>query len=198
MELKNELVVQAPLQQAWPLLLDVASIAECVPGGELVEKIDDRSFKGRVSVKLGPILLTFEGIANFTEIDEANHRTRVEARGSDKKGRGTAQADLVMQLIPDGAFTKVSIVTDLQLAGSVAQYGRASGLLAEVSQHLLDDFSENLNRRIRNSPAPGDVDNVGQHPVVTSTATPISAWTIVVRTLSSSLMRLLKKLTGNA
>lgn len=198
MELKNELVVQAPLQQAWPLLLDVASIAECVPGGELVEKIDDRSFKGRVSVKLGPILLTFEGIANFTEIDEANHRTRVEARGSDKKGRGTAQADLVMQLIPDGAFTKVSIVTDLQLAGSVAQYGRASGLLAEVSQHLLDDFSENLNRRIRNSPAPGDVDNVGQHPVVTSAATPISAWTIVVRTLSSSLMRLLKKLTGNA
>lgn len=198
MELKNELVVQAPLQQAWPLLLDVASIAECVPGGELVEKIDDRSFKGRVSVKLGPILLTFEGIANFTEIDEANHRTRVEARGSDKKGRGTAQADLVMQLIPNGAFTKVSIVTDLQLAGSVAQYGRASGLLAEVSQHLLDDFSENLNRRIRNSPAPGDVDNVGQHPVVTSTATPISAWTIVVRTLSSSLMRLLKKLTGNA
>jgi uncharacterized protein len=197
-ELKNELVVQAPLQQAWPLLLDVASIAECVPGGELVEKIDDRSFKGRVSVKLGPILLTFEGIANFTEIDEANHRTRVEARGSDKKGRGTAQADLVMQLIPDGAFTKVSIVTDLQLAGSVAQYGRASGLLAEVSQHLLDDFSENLNRRIRNSPAPGDVDNVGQHPVVTSAATPISAWTIVVRTLSSSLMRLLKKLTGNA
>ena len=198
MELKNELVVQAPLQQAWPLLLDVASIAECVPGGELVEKIDDRSFKGRVSVKLGPILLTFGGIANFTEIDEANHRTRVEARGSDKKGRGTAQADLVMQLIPDGAFTKVSIVTDLQLAGSVAQYGRASGLLAEVSQHLLDDFSENLNRRIRNSPAPGDVDNVGQHPVVTSAATPISAWTIVVRTLSSSLMRLLKKLTGNA
>ena len=198
MELKNELVVQAPLQQAWPLLLDVASIAECVPGGELVEKIDDRSFKGRVSVKLGPILLTFEGIANFTEIDEANHRTRVEARGSDKKGRGTAQADLVMQLIPNGAFTKVSIVTDLQLAGSVAQYGRASGLLAEVSQHLLDDFSENLNRRIRNSPAPGDVDNVGQHPVVTSAATPISAWTIVVRTLSSSLMRLLKKLTGNA
>src|SRR6185312_1866494 len=153
MELKNELEVRAPIEKAWPLLLDVASIAECVPGGELVEKINDRSFKGRVSVKLGPVLMTFEGIANFIEISEEQHRTRVEARGSDKKGRGTAHANVVMQLTPNGVSTAVSIVTDLQLAGSVAQYGRASGLLAEVSRHLVDDFSANLNKRIESAAA---------------------------------------------
>ena len=198
MELKNEFEVRAPAERAWPLLLDVASIAGCVPGGELVEKLDDRSFKGRISVKLGPVVMAFEGVARFTEIDDVGRRTRVEARGSDKKGRGTAQANVVMQLVPNGAATKVSIITDLQLAGSVAQYGRASGLLAEVSQHLVDEFSANLNRRIGNSAA--DVAAAGSKAatVADDRAAPISAWTIVMRVLSNSIARLFRRLTGHA
>jgi carbon monoxide dehydrogenase subunit G len=136
------------VEQAWPLLLNVADIARCVPGGELLDRLDDRSFKGRVTVKLGPILLTFEGIAKFTEIDSAAHRARVEAIGTDKKGRGTAQAAVTMQVVPIGSTSKVTVVTDLQLSGAVAQYGRASGLIAEVSQQLVNEFAENLNQLI--------------------------------------------------
>jgi carbon monoxide dehydrogenase subunit G len=198
-ELKNEFEVSVPIEQAWPLLLDVASVAECVPGGELVEKISDRSFKGRISVKLGPVLLTFEGLATFNEIDEGTHCARVEARGTDKKGRGTAQANVVIRLLPNGTVTKVSIVTDLQLAGSVAQYGRASGLIAEVSQHLVDDFSANLNRRIAQSVA-GAATGEGDTPAapLRSTARPVSALEIAFRVLSNALARLFKKLAGNA
>lgn len=199
MELKNEFEVSAPVEQAWPFLLDVTSVAECVPGGELLEKLNNRSFKGRISVKLGPVLLAFEGIANFTKIDEISHCTRVEAQGTDKKGRGTAQANVAMQLIPNGAATKVLIVTDLQLAGSVAQYGRAAGLIAEVSQHLVDEFAANLNRRIGSSSAAAATDGANTpttppHPAVQ----PISAWKIALRVLSNSIARLLKGLTGNA
>lgn len=190
MELKNEFEVGVPAEQAWPLLLDVASVAECVPGGELVEKIDDRTFKGRISVKLGPVLLAFEGIAHFTEIDETAHFARVEARGSDKKGRGTAQANVAMQLAPNGAGTRVSIVTDLQLAGSVAQYGRASGLLATVSQHLIDEFSANLNRRIAGSAAPAAAASPATPP---HRPAPISAWKVAWRILSDAIARLFKK-----
>jgi uncharacterized protein len=197
-ELKNEFEVRAPVEQAWPLLLDVVSIAECVPGGELLEKINDRSFKGRISVKLGPVLLAFEGIADFTKIDETSHCTRVEARGSDKKGRGAAQASVVMQLAPNGAATKVLIVTDLQLAGSVAQYGRASGLLAEVSQHLVDEFSANLNRRIVNSTARAGTEGPNSSAATPNSTTPISAWKIALQVMSNSIARLFKGHTGDA
>ena len=199
MELKNEFEVSAPIEQAWALLLDVASVAECVPGGELIERISDRLFKGRISVKLGPVLLAFEGVTNFTEIDEAAHCTRIEARGSDKKGRGTALANVVMRLIASGDATKVSIVTDLQLAGSVAQYGRASGLIAEVSQHLADAFSTNLNRRIGHAAAVAATDvNGSPDALARSVAKPISALGVAFRILTNSIARLFKRLTGNA
>jgi len=148
-------------------------------------------------VKLGPVLMTFEGIANFIEISEEQHRTRVEARGSDKKGRGTAHANVVMQLTPNGASTAVSIVTDLQLAGSVAQYGRASGLLAEVSRHLVDDFSANLNKRIESAAA-----GAGRNHLESSLApspmrtAPISAWRIALRILANSIARLFRGNSG--
>lgn len=197
MELKNEFEVNAPVEQAWPLLLDVADIAQCVPGGELLERLDDRSFKGRVSVKLGPILLTFEGIAKFVEIDSAAHRARVEARGADKKGRGAAQATVTMQLTAMGSSSKVSVVTDLQLSGSVAQYGRASGLIAEVSQQLVNEFAGNLNRRIGESTAVGAAADgrIASGPPSHSVAKPISGFRLAWRLLGNILARIFNNFT---
>jgi uncharacterized protein len=193
-ELKNEFTVNAPVEQAWPLLLDVASIADCVPGGELVEKVDDRSFKGRVSVKLGPVLLTFEGDANLVETNEGDRRVRVKARGTDKKGRGTAQANVVMQLAPQGTASTVSIVTDLQLAGTVAQYGRATGLIAEVSRQLVGEFAANVNRRIETLAPSPEIAPVAAQQLG---AKPISAGRLALRVLSAWMARLFGAATGN-
>lgn len=153
MKLTNEFSVPVSVPEAWPLLLNVERIASCMPGAELVEKIDDDSYKGRVSVQLGPVALTFDGIAKFTEIDDAGRRACVSASGSDKKGRGGAHATVAFRLEPSGASSRVVIDTDLQLSGSIAQYGRASGLISEVAKELIRQFAENLAREIQ-KPAP--------------------------------------------
>ena len=188
MQLKNEFEVDVPVGQAWPLLLDVASVVECVPGAELLEKLDDGGFKGCVSVKLGPVLLTFEGVAKFDEIDAAAHRARVNARGADKKGRGSAIATVTMQLTADGDSSKVTAITDLQLSGTVAQYGRASGLIADVSQQLVDDFAKNLNRRITEAATPA----ASVAPTMHEPAKPISGFGFISRLLFRSLARLVR------
>jgi hypothetical protein len=36
----------------------------------------------------------------------------------------------------------------MSLAGAVAQYGRAQGVIADVSQVLVDTFAQNLSRHI--------------------------------------------------
>jgi carbon monoxide dehydrogenase subunit G len=193
-ELKNEFEVNMPADRAWPLLLDVPEIVQCVPGAELLNKLDDRSFKGRVSIKLGPILLTFDGIAKFAEIETATHRTRVEARGTDKKGRGSAQATVMMQVIPNGALSKVSLVTDLQLFGSIAQYGRASGLIADVSAQLVDEFAANLNRRIMESVSTSVSADTrsAPKPATRAPVKAISGFGFALRVLWRSLTRLFR------
>jgi hypothetical protein len=48
--------------------------------------------------------------------------------------------------------TKCTVHTDLSISGKVAQFGR--GALADVSDKLLAQFSENLNQLISAAPAP--------------------------------------------
>ena len=165
MKLTNEFEVPVPVEEAWPLLLDVERIIPCMPGAELLERIGDSAYKGRVSVQLGPVLLTFEGVAKFVDIDQAARRARVEAQGTDKKGRGGAHATVVFALMPAGSSSRVVIDTDLQLSGSVAQYGRASGLITSIAKELVGQFAEafDLLARFR-IPAAAEVGRIaGEH-----------------------------------
>jgi hypothetical protein len=80
MEFDNAFEVPLPPAQAWEVLLDISRIAPCMPGAELTEVIDERTYKGRISVRLGPVALTFAGTVRFEDIDAANHRARVKGR----------------------------------------------------------------------------------------------------------------------
>ena len=64
-----------------------------MPGAELTEVVDDKTYKGKIAVRLGPVALTFAGLVTFEEIDNANRTARVRAQGTDAKGRGSAQGD---------------------------------------------------------------------------------------------------------
>ena len=71
MELQNTFEVPLPPSEAWEVLLDIERIAPCLPGARLTEVVDERTFKGEVSVRLGPVALTFAGKATLEEIDGA-------------------------------------------------------------------------------------------------------------------------------
>lgn len=156
MKLTNSFEVPMPVEEAWPLLMDIERIVPCVPGAELVETIEDDTFKGKVSVRLGPVTLAFDGIARFTEIDDVAYQARMEAQGTDRQGRGGAQVNVdfrLESLDDDSRHTQVLIDTDLNLSGSIAQYGRASGMIADVAAQIIDQFASCLHRQIAASHA---------------------------------------------
>jgi carbon monoxide dehydrogenase subunit G len=153
MQLTNSFTVPAEPARAWAILLDVPRIAPCMPGAELTEVVDDRTYKGNAKVRVGPVSLSFAGTAQITAIDEAAHKAHVVASGSDAKGRGGAQADVDFAMVPTdlengSAGTRVDIVTELTLSGSVAQYGRASGLIEEIARQIVDQFAGNLRELV--------------------------------------------------
>jgi uncharacterized protein len=143
-EINNEFEVPLDADGAWKILLDIERIMPCVPGAELIEIIDESTYKGKVSVKLGPVSLSFVGNAQFAELDPANKRAKVLAKGSDTKGRGGANANVVFRIEPAAAGAKVFVQTNVNLSGSVAQYGRGTGVIQGVASQLTAQFAENL------------------------------------------------------
>jgi carbon monoxide dehydrogenase subunit G len=152
MRLENHFDVPLAPPQAWRVLLDIERVAPCLPGAELIEVIDPQTYKGRVSVRLGPVAVSFVGTAKIEEADEAAHRVRVKASGTEAKGRGGAQAVVEFTLAPTAPRTShVHIVTDLTLNGAVAQYGRGAAMIADMAQQMVNRFAENLKVQIEGS-----------------------------------------------
>jgi carbon monoxide dehydrogenase subunit G len=148
MQLNNSFTVPAAPDVAWQVLLDVPRIAPCMPGAELTEVVGEHSYKGNAKLRVGPVNLTFSGTAEITELDAAARTATVHAAGNDTKGRGAAEADVVFALVEDGGQTRVDITTELNLTGSVAQYGRASGLIDAIAGQIISDFATNLEAEI--------------------------------------------------
>jgi uncharacterized protein len=146
-ELDNSFTVPVPPEQAWDVLLDVETIAPCMPGAS-VTSVEGDEVQGQVKVKLGPLSLSYKGTAKFTEKDEASRTIVLEATGKETRGAGTASANVQASLKPGDAAgsTLVSIHTSLNVTGRPAQFGRS--LLPEVSGKLIAQFATNLEAMI--------------------------------------------------
>jgi carbon monoxide dehydrogenase subunit G len=135
------------------VLLDIERIAPCMPGAAL-DSVDGDDFTGRVKVKLGPINLTYQGKASFIEKDEAAHKAVIDARGKDQRGNGTAAAVVTAKLAAEGAITRVDVLTDLNITGRPAQFGR--GVMTDVGNKLLGQFADKLAAQLGEGDAQGD------------------------------------------
>ncbi|HEX9465552.1 MAG TPA: SRPBCC family protein [Alphaproteobacteria bacterium] len=195
MEFDNAFDVPLPPAQAWAVLMDVRRVAPCMPGAELTEIVDDRTFKGKVSVRLGPVALTFAGTAQFEEIDAAAHTAKIKASGTDAKGRGGAQSVVSFGLEPAGSGSKVLVHTNLNLSGAVAQYGRGAGMIQDVANQLIKQFAASLKTEIaRSEPAAGAAESSAGAAIAppaspAPAAKPISGFALLLRSLWAGLLR---------
>lgn len=146
MQIENQFTVQAPVDELWAFLLDVEMIAPCMPGAELTETVDERTWKGKVNMKLGPVSLSFAGTVEIDERDDSDHRVKLHAKGMEQKGKGAANASVTSWLEPSADGTTVRMVADVQLMGALAQLSR--GLLPEVSKQLTAQFAQCLRETI--------------------------------------------------
>ncbi len=171
---ENAFEVKLPPAEAWDVLLDVPRVARCLPGAELTERIDDRTWKGKVAVKLGPVALAFAGTASFAEIDAAARRVTITGAGAEAKGRGRAQAAFRIALAAAGTGrTRVTATTDVTLSGAVAQYGRGAGVLKSVADEIVARFAANLAAELeREQPAATAVPDAAPAPLAPPAAEP--------------------------
>jgi carbon monoxide dehydrogenase subunit G len=141
-EFNNEFRVAVPPATTWEVLTDVERVALCLPGADLLS-VDGDQFTGAVKIKVGPITVSYKGMASFLEKDAAAQRVVLKADGKETRGNGNAAAVVTAQLKGDGpATTTVIITTDLTISGKAAQFGR--GVLADVATNLIGQFAKRL------------------------------------------------------
>ncbi len=171
MQLENSFTVPVPIDEAWRVLLDIERIAPCMPGAVL-DSVEGDAFTGRVKVKLGPIALTYAGKASFVEKDEAAHRAVIDAKGKDQRGNGTAAATITAKLLGEGSTTRVDVLTDLNITGRPAQFGR--GVMTDVGNKLLGQFADKLAAQLGEGDAQGDADRASAAASAAATATGVA------------------------
>ena len=199
MEFDNEFEVPAPLDQTWEMLMDIQRIAPCVPGAELTEIVDEKTYKGKISVKLGPVSLTFNGQTTFEELDAENYSAKLKAQGTDSKGRGGAHANVAFRMESNDNGTKVIIDTSLQLSGAVAQYGRGVGMVKDLSQQIIGQFAENLKNNVIDAEieaekeidlGKADIETVPPQETSPPTAAPVQVASIGLMVIWNAIKRL--------
>lgn len=173
MLIENSFHVALPIDEAWAVLSDLPRIAPCMPGAELTE-VDGEDHHGIVKVKVGSINTQYRGTATIQQADAAAHRLVVEARGHETRGQGRASATITAQLTPESDGTTVAVVTELQVSGRVAQFGR--GVLQDVSSKLVEQFVDELQQEVAGAPQAALADTVttGEPADATSDSTPTS------------------------
>jgi carbon monoxide dehydrogenase subunit G len=139
MKLENEFSVNVPLERAWETLLDIETVAGFLPGAKIEPTDEEGVFKGAMKIRVGPMSMSYQGTARLASVDEENRTVDLEVRAKEAKGQGTAAAVIHNQVVDENGATRVKAVTDLQVTGRQAQFGR--GIMQDVAGRMLTDFA---------------------------------------------------------
>jgi uncharacterized protein len=147
--------VQEPLDKVWAFLSDPAKVAPCVPGAHLTEKVDDKTYKGAISVKVGATVTDYQGEVQILRLDSQSHEIEILGKGQDVRGRGSASMKMTGKLrtLPDGS-TEVNSVSEITVVGILAQMG--GRVIAEVSNIMFGEFMKTFQARLQQADAPAE------------------------------------------
>ena len=154
LKFENSFVIKAPIDRVWVYLTDPYRVAPALPGAAITEKTDDKTYKGTITVKVGPVSAKYKGTAVFEKLDPATHAAEITARGQDLSGRGGADmkmSSVLKETAP--AETEVTLVSDVNVTGILAQFGR--GLMQDVSDQMLQRFTVAMRAELE-KPDAGD------------------------------------------
>jgi hypothetical protein len=147
MEITKSFVVKAPVDAVWDFLTDPAKVASCLPGAAITGKVDDQTYGGTMTVKVGPVTASYRGKMKFERLDPVAREADIAASGQETRGKGGADMRMKSRIVERGpAESEVSVVSDVNVVGVLAQFGR--GMIQDVSDQLFQKFSDAMRRQL--------------------------------------------------
>jgi carbon monoxide dehydrogenase subunit G len=187
-EITEEMRVDVPMEVAWAFVTDARRVAACMPGAEIVEQVDEKTFIGKAKVRLGAITTSYKGQVVFAEVDPAAHTMRLTGEGRETGG-GTARGSLDVRLseAAEGG-TELLFEVRVELTGKVLQMGR--GMIKGVSAQLFKQFSANAKAQLTAGEGAGD------HAPAPPSDEALAVGSLLGRTLWQMVVNFFRRLFG--
>ncbi len=145
-------VVRSSPEQVWSFLTDPERVARCLPGAAITGKLDDHTWQGTMTVKVGPVSSSYKGKVAFEKLDTASRTAQIVATGQDVRGRGGADLRLTSSLVAKApGETEITTSSHVNVTGILAQMGR--GMVQDVSDQMFQVFSQRVRAELESAPA---------------------------------------------
>jgi len=152
-EITKTFSIKAPPAAVWEFLTDPERVAKCLPGAAITGKLDEKTWSGTMTVKVGPVQSSYKGKVVFEKLDAAARRAEIVAQGMDVRGKGGADLRLTSTLKQEGpGQTEVTTVSRVNITGILAQMGR--GMIQDVSDQMFQVFSERMRAELESAAPP--------------------------------------------
>jgi carbon monoxide dehydrogenase subunit G len=150
-KIEKKFEVTEPVEKVWALLSDPTRVVASVPGAKITEKVDDRHYKGSISVKVGPAVTDYKGEVHILNMDPAAHQMEIEGKGQDVRGKGSASMKMTGALrpLPDGG-TEVMTTSEVSVVGLLAQFG--GRMINDVSNKIFEEFTRSFRAQLAETP----------------------------------------------
>jgi len=146
-KLEKNFAIAAPAASAWRLLQDIKAVAECMPGAQITEQLDDAHYKGQVKMRLGPASATFNGELEVKSLDPQEMKMEMFGKGSDTSGASAATMNLTARVLDSGnGQCELVGVSNVSVSGKMANFG--GRMMNQVSEQILKQFGDNFAARV--------------------------------------------------
>jgi len=146
--LKFEQTVElnAGIDKVWAFVMDVPSMAKCIPGVESVEDLGNEKYKVVMKIRVGPIGLTLQSELSVVEKNEATRTAALRVDAADKRVGGAVKSTMTMHLEPAGSGTTMQVTTDAQVMGRIGDFGQP--VIRKKADQMLQEVATNLRKAL--------------------------------------------------
>jgi carbon monoxide dehydrogenase subunit G len=145
-EIEKTVVVPAPANRVWELLLDPQVMGGCVPGMQSIQVISDVEYIAEIKVKVSFISAKFKLKTIIVE-QRAPHYLRTEGTGEDTSVASSLKqtSEIFLAEQPDGQ-TELRILVKVDVLGRLGTFGLSA--MKTKADRMWDEFTGKLVARI--------------------------------------------------
>jgi carbon monoxide dehydrogenase subunit G len=144
MELKDEIIINAPQDVVYAALNDPEILKDCIPGCEELIKLSDTELEAKVVLKIGPVKASFGGSVTLSP-DSPPERFSLTGQGNGGAA-GFAKGGAEVELIPHPEGTLLRYEAKADIGGKLAQLG--GRLIQSTAKKLATKFFTSFAERV--------------------------------------------------
>ena len=146
-ELEKTFPMPGSAEVAWDFLQNIEAVAECMPGAKITERVPDGSYKGTVTIRVGPATMSFRGGVEVRDNDPAAHSLRLLGKGTDSTGTSGASMDLTARIeAVEGGSSNLMGKSAVTMSGKAAAFG--GRMMTSVADQILKQFADNFATQV--------------------------------------------------